>query len=598
MIRAAGAGAAVGIFLATLLGIGTARANAIASFSDVLAVTAWLALAFGGMFAAAAALGSFIRSAPHTSPVDRGLGASIALFFFVIALRAFEMEAAYPKSYSFVHGFPSMLALAVAFLLAAAAISLALGIAIARFSSSLRRRRAFPPPRGFAAMPALLLLALFAFLPRPRTLPSTAEHTAAMPISVASAPAPRVVLLGCDGADPEVLDRLLADGALPHLQSLQDRGVRATLHSIRGRPSPAIWTSIATGVHSDAHGIHDFYVQHLAGAQSPIHRFPIAYLGLNHGLLLQDLFGESIVRVTPVNSTMVRRRAIWEIAAGYGISCGVVNWLVTWPAPRESPPLVTERAFIATQESGATALEDSTLWQPPELGALVSEALSNSAGDSSEDEFMGEIALRFLEREQPTFFAATFRDVDAAQHLHWNDYEPQFYRRKDEKGSAPNSTRIPDAYARFDRIAGALIAAAGPEAIVIVVSDHGHGPWFTWLGRGTPGGHTNSPDGIFLAAGPGIRRGAVASPHCLDVAPTVLHLLGLPAAEDFEGRVLNEIFEDGSAYKTPLLEIASYEQPASAADSSALGEGPPGEILSSTADAGILEKLETLGYIR
>jgi arylsulfatase A-like enzyme len=237
------------------------------------------------------------------------------------------------------------------------------------------------------------------------------------------------------------------------------------------------------------------------------------------------------------------------------------------------------------------------LWQPQELNALVREAVADSASLSTEDAFMGDIALRLLQRERPTFFAATFRDVDAAQHLHWNEYEPRFYRRKRAPEGEPNFA-IPDAYARFDRIAGQLIAAAGPEAIVIVVSDHGHGPWFTWLGRGTPGGHTNSPDGIFFAAGPGIRHGRVTSMNCLDVAPTVLHLLGLPAAQDLDGRVLTEIFEAGSAFESDLPRIASYEGEASPRESGAAGEAHSGEVLSSTVDAGILEKLETLGYIR
>jgi len=124
---------------------------------------------------------------------------------------------------------------------------------------------------------------------------------------------------------------------------------------------------------------------------------------------------------------------------------------------------------------------------------------------------------------------------------------------------------------------------------VIVVSDHGHGPWFTWLGRGTPGGHTNSPDGIFFAAGPGIRPGAVTSPECTDIAPTILHRFGLPAARDLEGRVLTEIFEDG-ATAPALPPIASYE--------SRDRTQRTGEVLSSSADTEILEKLKTLGYIR
>jgi predicted AlkP superfamily phosphohydrolase/phosphomutase len=51
--------------------------------------------------------------------------------------------------------------------------------------------------------------------------------------------------------------------------------------------------------------------------------------------------------------------------------------------------------------------------------------------------------------------------------------------------------------------------------------------------------------GIFYAAGPGIRRGAaVEGARLLDVTPTVLYQLGLPLTEDMDGRPLEEIFTD------------------------------------------------------
>ena len=51
-------------------------------------------------------------------------------------------------------------------------------------------------------------------------------------------------------------------------------------------------------------------------------------------------------------------------------------------------------------------------------------------------------------------------------------------------------------------------------------------------------------EGIFVAAGPGIRPGVKAGElSIVDVAPLVLHQLGLPVPEDMAGRVPVEIFE-------------------------------------------------------
>ncbi len=49
---------------------------------------------------------------------------------------------------------------------------------------------------------------------------------------------------------------------------------------------------------------------------------------------------------------------------------------------------------------------------------------------------------------------------------------------------------------------------------------------------------------VFVAAGPGVRRGVTIGPmRVVDVAPTVARLLGVPPAETVEGRVLEEILE-------------------------------------------------------
>lgn len=54
-------------------------------------------------------------------------------------------------------------------------------------------------------------------------------------------------------------------------------------------------------------------------------------------------------------------------------------------------------------------------------------------------------------------------------------------------------------------------------------------------------------EGLFLACGPDIRRGQeITGATILDLAPTILHLFGVPVPRDMDGRVLREIFSDGS----------------------------------------------------
>jgi predicted AlkP superfamily phosphohydrolase/phosphomutase len=64
---------------------------------------------------------------------------------------------------------------------------------------------------------------------------------------------------------------------------------------------------------------------------------------------------------------------------------------------------------------------------------------------------------------------------------------------------------------------------------------------------------THYPEGIFIAGGPGIRKGI--SPlrlSILDVTPALLYSLGLPIPDDLEGRVREEIFEPSLLQARPV----------------------------------------------
>jgi predicted AlkP superfamily phosphohydrolase/phosphomutase len=102
-------------------------------------------------------------------------------------------------------------------------------------------------------------------------------------------------------------------------------------------------------------------------------------------------------------------------------------------------------------------------------------------------------------------------------------------------------------------------------------------------------------DGILIASGPAFRTGAeLSGAELLDVAPTVLRLLGVPVPADMDGRVLTELLESTATQSSPLPVL----EPAFA---SAAGTGGSGVAidLSYTAedDAAIKQRLADLGYL-
>jgi predicted AlkP superfamily phosphohydrolase/phosphomutase len=63
--------------------------------------------------------------------------------------------------------------------------------------------------------------------------------------------------------------------------------------------------------------------------------------------------------------------------------------------------------------------------------------------------------------------------------------------------------------------------------------------------RGDSGCHRS--EGIFVASGAGIRHGeSITGANLMDLAPTILHLLGQPVRSEMDGRVLTEILETPS----------------------------------------------------
>ena len=101
---------------------------------------------------------------------------------------------------------------------------------------------------------------------------------------------------------------------------------------------------------------------------------------------------------------------------------------------------------------------------------------------------------------------------------------------------------------------------------------------------------THRPEGIFIAGGSGLGSGIHLDPlSILDVAPTVLHSLGLPIPENFEGRLAAGAFEPSYLDAHP----ASFEHAADQAGS--LAADLPAEH-DPEIEAVIFDQLEALGY--
>ncbi len=171
----------------------------------------------------------------------------------------------------------------------------------------------------------------------------------------------KILLVGIDGGEWDVLDRLLDEGRTPHLARLIGQGTRASLKTLEPTLSPAIWTTIATGKLPEDHGIHGF-----------------------------DGIPGSTMRTLPT-SQMRKTKAFWNIVSDSGKKVGVVSWWVTWPAEQVNGFIVSDRVSYTRMEAAVDGerLTPFDTW-PAGLAAEVAPMVGKP------DEITDEEAGRFM----------------------------------------------------------------------------------------------------------------------------------------------------------------------------------------------------------
>jgi len=70
--------------------------------------------------------------------------------------------------------------------------------------------------------------------------------------------APRMIILGVDGLDPDLLTKFMAEGKMPNFARLAEQGSFRRLTTSIPPQSPVAWSNLITGMNAGGHGIFDF----------------------------------------------------------------------------------------------------------------------------------------------------------------------------------------------------------------------------------------------------------------------------------------------------------------------------------------------------
>jgi hypothetical protein len=398
----------------------------------------------------------------------------------------------------------------------------------------------------------------------------------------------RVLVVGIDGASPRVVQPLLDQRRLPHLQVLASEGASGPLRSLKLMLSPVVWTSAATGKRARKHGILGFVRREEGG----------------HRALFE--------------SSDRRGHALWNIVSDAGLSVGVVNWWTTYPpevvrgviVSDHARPLSLEaeqrRRGVPVSAGGATTYPASWSARIPEfLGADdelaelarttardLSTRLAVAVADRSDleplrtrieerlehqaaaDASATRIALRIEAELRPHLLMVLLVGVDRLSHLLWAGIE--------DPDRHPGAGDVLERYYEFtDALIGRLAEGFGRRDLIVILSDHG----FESAGPGKLSGtHTSerARDGVLFARGPGIAPGSpTLGTSIVDVTPTILAWLRLPVGSDMDGQPA-AFLDAGDVATIPTHDTRPIQR---------LEGGASG------GEAEILEELRALGYI-
>ena len=556
--------------------------NELGSTRDALVTLVWFILLYGGWAAV------FFGVARLLTP--RKVGDNLLPGLLVFNVFFWEIFWLYGMTYEETpFGKPSGLSGMVTFIVVAGLV-IAL---VAALGSWLLARLFRGVGRRTVLAAAVLALVIHALAPLYARRP-VEKQAAAPPRIQTQETGLKVVLVGFDGADWRVIRPLMEKGQLPTFTALTQRGASGPLTSIPDANSAVIWASMYTGARPDRHGVHDFYRVELPGLASaglfPVHR--------TYFKELADLAGKvGLARQTMVSRYSLGALPVWEIVDHAGLSLGLVDgYLFSVPAMKPSSP---QGFFLSygldgfAQAAGGKSLKDARVFaQPPQLFRQVRPLLDR-------DDFYWQSAVLFemlRSHPQPRFLNFYTHQPDVWQHWYWKWLEPQYFPGVTQEDLSRYGGKIPQLHRDFDAFLGKLLAALGPDTVLIVASDHGHAP--TILHGNFYSQHRHGPPGILLMQGGPVKPGYVfPGADVYDLHPTVLYLLGLPVPEDAAGKVLLDALDPEFVRRHPVRTVPSYEPlgPAKGLPGGNVGAG--GAAGGDAMNRQEIEKLKSLGYL-
>lgn len=402
------------------------------------------------------------------------------------------------------------------------------------------------------------------------------------PAFTPSSPGGQVVLMALDGASLEYITEATAQGRLPHFGRMLDGGAALHLSTVHPTQPAPVWAAVATGKYAPKNGVRSAAAYAFRAEGARIELLPD--LCFAHGLVHWGFLDE-----VPHSASALRARTMWDIASGYGISVGVAGWPLTSPAQPVRGYLITDRFHLGIESP--LEFDDDQLGYP---AAAVNQARRLSAAaravasldpsglplpddpaddveatatpPTARDRWYRLIAGQLGRDYAPRFMTLRYDGLDVAGHRFLRYAQPHDFGDVSDAERLRYGQVLDRYYDFIDAELGDRLATLGPADVLLVVSAFGMEPVSPGkrllarvLGEAdVTGTHERAPDGFLLAYGGPVAPARLPLGSVVDVAPTVLYLLGLPLARDLDGDARTDLFASEFTAPRPITVIPAY----------------------------------------
>lgn len=267
------------------------------------------------------------------------------------------------------------------------------------------------------------------------------------------------MVVGWDSSDFDLILPWIDQGYLPTVKTLIGQGNARKLLSVYPPVTATAWSTIVTGKNAGKHGIFEF-----ASLR------PNSY------------------EAFPLNASNRRSQDLWEILSDAGKKVAVIGVPITFPVRKVNGVLVS--GFL-------TPNEDVEYTYPVELKKELAmnvpgyetnpSYMFDYARSKHDDEYIDAL-FKVLDRhiegtkyiasnKEWDFFMGVFNESDWIQHKFWSAIDSRHHLYTRERADKYGDV-IREVYIRLDKALNELIKIAGPSTHVMLISDHGVGPYY------------------------------------------------------------------------------------------------------------------------